>query len=110
MASGKGKSTEADTLPVCSVVQYFKGVEFLGKWSEDLRGEAFWKFLHKNLKLRDFTSNHVHRSWQVEKERAQKLLLYQFVVPYGTLSEWSFSENDQRTYAEKNVENCLLCT
>ena len=43
MASGVEMSAEADTLPVSSIVQYFNWVEFLRKWPEHLRGDAFWK-------------------------------------------------------------------
>ena len=37
-------STEADTLPVCSILELFNWVQFLRKKSEHVRGDAFWKF------------------------------------------------------------------
>ena len=46
MFTGHGKwgrnGTEAVTLAV-SILQYFKWVEFLGKWPEHFRGDALWK-------------------------------------------------------------------
>jgi len=38
-------------------------------------------------------------------EKKQILILYPFVVSVSTLTEWSFSENGQSTYAEMRFEN-----
>ena len=43
MASAVGKSADAVTLPVCSILQYFSWVDFLTKWLEHLRGHAVRK-------------------------------------------------------------------
>ena len=43
MASGVQMSKQADTAPVCSTPEYCNWVEFLWKWTEHLRGDAFWK-------------------------------------------------------------------
>ena len=43
VASSVGMSTEADTLPVCCILEYSKWVEFLRKWSYHLFRGVRWK-------------------------------------------------------------------
>ena len=41
--SGIEMSAEADTVPVCGILEKFHRVEFLTKWPQHLRGGSFWK-------------------------------------------------------------------
>ena len=56
-----------------------------------------------NLKFRFF--NQVRRSWQVVYDWVWQLILHQVVVSWSSVTEWSFSENGQSTYAETHFEN-----
>ena len=41
MVSGVAKSSEADTVPLYSILGYINLIEFLGKWPYDLHGYFF---------------------------------------------------------------------
>jgi hypothetical protein len=96
MVSGVGNSTVAETLPVCSIVGYYNWVEFLTKWPEHLRGDAFWKSkkIEKNHFFRFFFSKKVEKSRKKfegrkisKKKQKLKVCKMQFGCPTGSKTE-----------------------
>ena len=105
MASGIEMSTEAETLPVRSIVQTFKWAAVLGNWAEHVRGHAIWKtgkflILTEKSSFAILTGLHESSSNGNGSWNANSLL-----ASNDSSIECSLGESGRSTYADIDFEN-----
>ena len=93
IASSVEKSTWPDTLPVCSMLEYFTWVEFLRKWPQHVRGDAFWKLTKIMFHVMGDRKSKVHKI--ISKIWKKKLFENNF---FFSSNSWTWNFNTQLLY------------
>ena len=121
LTSGVEMSTEAETLPVCSIFGLSAWAEFLRKWPQHLRGDAFWKLKKSSSPI--MTGD---MSLKVDNEKSthtctlmtfvQKLFFLYLVIKrgerllilLGSNCQRNYSVREDRVSSQKKHEKCCF--